>query len=135
MLGIGRKAFVGFEMNILPRMLFLSFQLSCCLASRWFPKIRKNPPKFKFFKVVFYQNSSQHKSYNENASCFSKHEFQMHQQFKIKFICVQVKHNSFLNANKNAHYAMLDMIHTFGSLHSPSVSNHGHITIQKMINN
>ena len=41
----------------------------------------------------------------------------------------------FLNANKNAHYAMLNMIHTFGSLHSPSVSNHGHITIQKMINN
>ena len=59
----------------------------------------------------------------------------MHQQFKIKFICIQVKQKKFMNANKNAHYARLNMIHTFGSLHSPSVSNHGHITIQKMINN
>jgi len=82
-------------MKILPRMLFLGFQLSCCLASRWFPKIGEKPRNFKFFKVVFYQNSSQHKSYIENASCFSKHEFQMHQQFKIKFIWVQVKHNFF----------------------------------------
>ena len=51
-------------------MLFLSFRLSC-LASKWFPKIREKSPKFKFLKVVFYQNNSQHKSYNENASCFT----------------------------------------------------------------
>jgi len=121
-------------MKILPGMLFLGFQLSFCLALRWFSKIREKSPKFKVFKVVFYQKSSQHKSYNENASCFSKYEFQMHQQFKIKFICIQVKQKNFMNANKNAHYARLNMIHTFGSLHSPSVSNHGHITIQKMIN-
>ena len=64
-------------MKILPEMLFLGFRLSCS-ASRWFPKIREKSPKLKFFKVVFYQSNSQHKSYNENTICFTKHEFKMH---------------------------------------------------------
>ena len=78
-------------------MLFLGFRLNC-LASRWFPKIREKSPKFKFFKVVFYQNNSQHKSYNKNASCFTKHGFHKYKQFKIKFRCIQINHKIFMNA-------------------------------------
>ena len=40
-------------MKILPGMLFLGFQLSFCLALRWFSKIREKSPKFKILKVVF----------------------------------------------------------------------------------
>jgi len=53
-----------------------------------FLKSEKKLPKFNFFKVVFYQNNSQHKSYNENASCFIKHEFKMHSnELQIFYKC------------------------------------------------
>ena len=55
-------------MKILPEMLFLGFRLSC-LASRWFPKIRKKSPKFKFLKIVFREEFSFqiHNSFSTNS--------------------------------------------------------------------
>ena len=67
-------------------------------------------------KIVIYKNNSQHKSYNKNASCFTKHDFQRYQQFKIKFKCIQIKHKFFSKLNKDAHHAMLNLIIIFGSL-------------------
>ena len=83
-------------MEILPGMSFLGFRLSC-LASGWFPKIQEKSPKFKFFKIVFYKNNFQHKSYNENTNCFTEHGFHMYKQFKIKFRCIKIKHKNFMN--------------------------------------
>ena len=49
-----------------------------------------------------------------------KHGFHMYKQFKIKFRCIQIKHQNLYECLTKAHDAMLNMIITFGSLQESS---------------